>query len=69
MKKTENQICFAEEPEEFTEQRRYLSNAERVSERLYGMAQLRVGKIGWKWQRKKEKRSWAVTKELLGKEI
>ena len=46
-------MCFAEEPEGFIEM--YQSNAERMSEQLYGMVQLRVGKLGWKWQRKNGK--------------
>lgn len=44
-----------------------LSNAERVSEKWSGMAQLRVGKTVWKWQMKE--RSWAAMKKLTGKAI
>jgi len=59
----------SEDPGGFREQRGYQSSAERVSEPLYGMAQLWVGMAGWKWQRKKELRSRAVMKKLLGEEI
>lgn len=53
----------AEESEGFMEQRGYLSSAERVSEQLYGTAQLRVGQIGWEWQRKKGKEKLGCHKD------